>query len=215
MDLAQPKRSKVVFLMNCSRCLLVAMLLLGKVLPAVAGEPAPQSVVDLAHARLAGVGRDPVIVAAVNARNLIDQDMPEILAIDADWRNEVATTPFMQSLMDSDCARRLLRIRDSAPYFAEIFIMDQRGALVAMTDRTSDYWQGDEEKFTRSFNNGAGAVFVDEVEFDESTMAYLSHVSVPVRMGDAVIGVITFGINTDVIEGETNTHANAVTTAGK
>jgi hypothetical protein len=66
-----------------------------------------------------------------------------------------------------------------------------------MSDKTSDYWQGDEAKFIKSYSGGKGAVFVDEVKFDNSTQAYLVQVSVPVKDGDKAIGAITFGINVD------------------
>jgi len=78
--------------------------------------------------------------------------------------------------------------------------MDNQGGNVAMTDKTSDYWQGDEAKFQKSFNGGAGAVFVDEVEFDDSAQAYLVQVSVPVKDNNTVIGAITIGIDVDKIE---------------
>jgi hypothetical protein len=68
---------------------------------------------------------------------------------------------------------------------------------VAMSDKTSDYWQGDEAKFKKSFNNGEGAVFIDDVKFDDSSQAYTVQVSVPVIDGDKVIGAITFGIDLD------------------
>lgn len=46
-----------------------------------------------------------------------------------------------------------------SPEYAEIFVMDNQGANVAMSDKTSDYWQGDEDKFVRSFAGGEGKVF--------------------------------------------------------
>jgi hypothetical protein len=102
--------------------------------------------------------------------------------------------------MDSECGQYLTEIQNSAPYFAEIFVMDNQGANVAMTDKTSDYWQGDEAKFKKSFNGGSGEVFVDDVEFDDSTQAYLVQVSVPVKDDGRVIGAITFGIELDQIQ---------------
>ena len=77
--------------------------------------------------------------------------------------------------------------------------MDNQGANVAMTDKTSDYWQGDEAKFQKAFNGGAGAVFIDAVKFDESAQAYLVQVSVPVMDGDQAIGAITMGIDVDKV----------------
>jgi len=69
-----------------------------------------------------------------------------------------------------------------------------------MTGKTSDYWQGDEAKFKKSFASGAGGIFIDEVEFDDSTQAYLVQASVPVKDGGKVIGAITFGIDVDKIQ---------------
>ncbi len=36
----------------------------------------------------------------------------------------------------------------------EVFVMDARGLNVAASDVTSDYWQGDEEKFSETFPKG-------------------------------------------------------------
>lgn len=107
---------------------------------------------------------------------------------------------YMQALMDNECGKYLRKIQASAPYYAEIFVMDNLGANVAMSDKTSDYWQGDEAKFIKSYNDGKGAVFVDDVKFDDSTQDYLVQVSVPVKDGDKVIGAITFGISVDKID---------------
>jgi hypothetical protein len=106
----------------------------------------------------------------------------------------------MQAMMVSECGKHLRSIQASTPYYAEIFVMDNQGANVAMTDKTSDCWQGDEAKFIESFNRGKGAVHISDVEFDDSTQAYLVQVSVPVEDDNTIIGAITFGINIDKIE---------------
>ena len=95
---------------------------------------------------------------------------------------------------------RYIGLLESKPYYSEIFVMDDQGANVAMTDKTSDYWQGDEAKFKKSYNNGAGGVHISDVEFDESTQTYSVQVSVPVKDGDAVIGAVTIGIDVDQME---------------
>jgi hypothetical protein len=165
-----------------------------------AAEKAPQKVIDLANSTLAKIGTDPVIVAAVNAENAKGKTLAQIKEMDEKWKTHAGIASYMQAMMDSECGKRLHAIQNSAPYYAEIFVMDNQGANVAMTDKTSDYWQGDEAKFQKSFNGGAGSVFVDDVEFDDSTQAYLVQVSVPVKDGDKVIGAITFGINIDKID---------------
>ena len=45
-----------------------------------------------------------------------------------------------------------------------------------------------------------GDIHISEVEFDDSSQAYLVQVSVPVMENGAAIGAITFGINVDEIE---------------
>lgn len=163
-------------------------------------EEAPQKVVDLAHAVLVKYGKDPVIVNAVKARNAEGKTLAEIQKLDATWRDTPGVADYMKALMDSECGKYLKNIQNSKSYFAEIFVMDNQGANVAMTDKTSDYWQGDEAKFKNSYKEGSGSVFVDEVEFDESAQAYLVQVSVPVMDGGKVIGAITFGIDVDRVE---------------
>lgn len=162
-------------------------------------EEAPQKVVDLANGTLAEMGTNPVIVAAVKAENAKGKTLDQIKAMDKKWKATPGIADNMQALMDSECGRYLGKVLDSQPYYAEIFVMDNQGANVAMTDKTSDYWQGDEAKFQKSYNGGTGAVFVDEVEFDDSTQAYLCQVSVPVIDGGKVIGAITIGVDVDQI----------------
>jgi hypothetical protein len=163
-------------------------------------ENAPQKVYDLANGTLAKVGTDPVIVKAVQEENAKGKTLDQIKAKDKEWLAFAGIADYMKALMDSECGKNIAGIQKSAPYYAEIFVMDNQGANVAMTDKTSDYWQGDEAKFQKSFNGGSGAVFVDKVKFDDSTQAYLVQVSVPVKDGNTVIGAITFGIDVDKIQ---------------
>ena len=163
-------------------------------------EKAPQKVIELANGELSKVGTDPVIVNAVKAENAKGKTLDQIKDKDKKWKATAGIADYMKALMDSECGKHIAGIQTSGQYYAEIFVMDNQGANVAMTDKTSDYWQGDEAKFKKSFNGGSGAVFVDEVEFDDSTQAYLVQVSVPVKDGDTVIGAITFGIDVEKVE---------------
>lgn len=62
---------------------------------------------------------------------------------------------------------------------------------------TSDYWQGDEAKFQKSFEMGPGAFFIDDIELGESRQTYRGQVSFAITdpaSGD-VVGAITIGLN--------------------
>ena len=162
-----------------------------------AAEKAPQKIVDLAQSTLAKYGTDSIIVGAVKAENAKGKTLDQIKELDKKWMATPGIVDYMKALMENECGKYLRKIQASAPYYAEIFVMDNLGANVAMSDKTSDYWQGDEAKFIKSYNGGKGDVFIDDVKFDNSTQAYLVQVSVPVKDGDKVIGAITFGINVD------------------
>lgn len=166
----------------------------------VFAEKAPQKVVDMANSTLADFGGNPVIVKAIQEQNSKNVSLDQIKEMDDKWKATPGIDGFMQAILDSECSKELSKLLNAESFYAEIFAMDNQGANVCMTDKTSDYWQGDEDKFKNSFADGAGAVFVDDVEYDESSQAYLVQVSVPVKDNGKVIGAITFGINIDKIE---------------
>lgn len=160
----------------------------------------PQKVIDLANSTLAAYGMDQAIIKAVQEENAKNKTLAKVKELDKKWRNTPGFDDFMKSMMDSECGKYISGIQKKMPYMAEIFVMDNLGGNVAMTDKTSDYWQGDEAKFKESFKGGKGAVHIGEIEFDDSAQAYLVQVSVPVKDGNKVIGAITFGINIDQLD---------------
>jgi hypothetical protein len=167
---------------------------------AMAGEPAPQAVLDLVDTDLVPLQTDPVIIAAVKQENAKRKSLDQIKEADRKWTSTPGIDAFMRSLLDSECGKHLQTIRSDKPYYSEIFVMDNKGANVAMTDKTSDYWQGDEAKFTESYKGGAGGTHVSEIEFDESAQTYLVQVSLAILDGDRAIGAITIGIDVDELE---------------
>ena len=162
-----------------------------------AGGKAPREVVDLANSKLVKVGTDPVIVAAVKAENAKGKTLSQIQTMDKKWRATTGLASYMKALMTSKCGEHLKKIQAGQPFYTEIFVVDNQGANVAMADKTSGYWQGDEANFKESYKGGAGAVYLSNVKFDDSTQADLVQVSVPVKDSGKVIGVITFGIDID------------------
>ena len=160
-----------------------------------AEQKAPQQMIDLANTTLVKLGVVSVIVKAVKTENAKGKTLQEIKEMDKKWRATPGIADFMQSLIESECGQHLRRLQQMAPHYVEIFVMDNQGANVCMTNKTSDYWQGDEAKFLESYRDGTGAVHIGDVEFDESAQAYLVQVSVPVKDGENVIGAITIGVD--------------------
>ena len=179
---------------------LAGMLVLALTFAVQAGEKASPEVLALAKGELAQLGADPVLVEAVKAENSKGKTLDQIKERDKKWMATAGMDDFMRSIQGNAAAKRLLEIQQSAPYFAEIFLTDNQGANVAMTDKTSDYWQGDEAKFSKCFTGDAGTIFVSDVEFDKSAQAYLAQVSVPVLDDGKAIGVLVIGIDVEKLK---------------
>ena len=177
----------------------VCMVLFGVAAPSYA-EMAPQKVVDYANAKLAGLGHITLLIEAVQAENAKGKTLEEIQALDEEWKAEKGVAEFMKPFMEGACAESLQTITAADEAIFEIFMMDNQGANVCQTDKTGDYWQGDEAKFKESFADGKGMVFVDEVEYDDGLKANICQVSVPVMDGGQAIGAMTIGVLVDKVK---------------
>jgi hypothetical protein len=139
--------------------------------------------------------KDETVIHAVQAQNQKRVTMDEILKLDRDWIRGTISEDFVKTLMENQCASKLKELAKEIPSSLEAFLMDNQGALVCMTQKTSDYWQGDEPKWIDSFKGGAGETVVSKREYDQSTKSTLLHVSVPIMDQGKAIGVLCVGIN--------------------
>lgn len=147
---------------------------------------------------------DAQIVAGITAQNVATSDLSEdeILARDTVWRSEVgaADTPMINGVTNTPLSGFLREhVENSQGRITEVFVMDGRGLNVASSGVTSDYWQGDEAKFQKTYDVGPGAVFVDAIELDESTQTYQGQASFAITdpASGTVIGAITVGLNAE------------------
>lgn len=135
----------------------------------------------------------PQVVRAAQEQSAKAQPLERIREIDRAWQSGGDPQGLVTSLSSNDCAKTLLSLLRANRGFGEAFVTDSKGALVCITKRTSDYWQGDEAKWTRAWAGGAGAIFVSDVAHDDSTGLDLMHISVPVRAAGRLVGVLTVG----------------------
>ncbi len=144
---------------------------------------------------------NPTIVRAVQEQNARPQSPARIDEIDAEWTRTNEITPFKRSMQENEVGRyfqSLIDFNDSI--YNEAFLTDSSGANVAAYPITSDYWQGDEEKWIAAYNDGEGAVFVSDVEFDESTQTPAIQISVPVMDEGRAIGVLIVGVKLTYVQ---------------
>lgn len=160
----------------------------------------------LATGDIAAFASNPILIDAINAQNALSSgyDQAKIDELDKQWRAEVGATskPLIDATLSNAASKYLAEVQaESQGKYTEIFAMDAKGLNVAQSTLTSDYWQGDEDKFTASFGAGAGAVHIGEIEQDESTQAFQSQVSVPITdpATGALIGAITVGVDVSML----------------
>ncbi|MEZ5649194.1 MAG: hypothetical protein R3E87_01440 [Burkholderiaceae bacterium] len=142
---------------------------------------------------------NPVLIEAVLAQNAKHVPLTSIQDLDAKWQATPGLADFMMPILDNPAAAELYKLEANAGYVVESFVMDDQGALVAATNKTSDYWQGDEDKFTESYKGGNGAVHVSAVKFDASAQKHLAQVSLPIMKDGKAIGAITLGVDVGAV----------------
>ena len=173
--------------------------------PSAANEFAPQ--LEALGAELRTIVQDPKLIDAIRAQNARTGALSEgeITAMDQDWRGQVGTgsTPLINGVVGNTAAAQLRAAQDaSGGLYTEIILMDAVGLNVAVTDVTSDYWQGDEAKWLETYPQGADALHISDIELDESTQSYQSQVSISVTDPEtgAPIGAATFGVNVEFLQ---------------
>ncbi len=129
------------------------------------------------------------IQEGLEAASAADTGNPDqIDAFDQEWR--VAdqagddTHPLVAGVLSHPLSKVLLVFREKFPENVEVFLTDQYGAIVAATNRTSDYNQADEGWWQSAYRDGRGGIYIGQPEFDESSKTYAVNIAVPVLGSD-------------------------------
>jgi hypothetical protein len=173
---------------------------------AIAEEPHVAPIRDFVELDVKSWLVDPEVVGAIKKQNTANSGMSndEIIALDKQWRAEAKAgeRPLINEVLSNELSKYLAaKQEDSGGLISEVFVMDAKGLNVGQSNETSDYWQGDEAKWQKTFLEGPDALFIDEVEVDDSTDALQSQASVSITDPETgeVIGAITLGINLDAL----------------
>ncbi len=110
----------------------------------------------------------------------MDDPAAFILREDRQWTSTAhdETTAFMESLINSDLSDELryeLEMQEyysakyGNPVFVEVFVTNRYGAIAALTQKTSDYYQADETWWQLAKTNGS---YVSPVVYDQSSRTH-------------------------------------------
>jgi len=112
-----------------------------------------------------------------NRQEYIDQ-------VDKDWI-EGKNVELVQEMLNSELSKRLgkrtkfYEERDDYDVFPEIFITNKHGAVVALTRKTTDYRQDDEEWWQNAKRDG---LYIGDLEYDKSAEVY--SIAICIRIED-------------------------------
>jgi ABC-type amino acid transport substrate-binding protein len=165
-----------------------------------------QQIKELLTRKIERWKRLPKLEALLKERNLKSRrfSKQEIAERDKKWMEAFIQNDFSYSinLVDQEMSAQLREIKkQSQDMITEIIVTDARGLNVAISDMTSDYWQGDEDKFIEAFSKPANTMHFGEISYDESTKRFQLHLSVPLYTEEKFepLGVMVFGVDVEKV----------------
>lgn len=173
--------------------------------PALAADDFTPALQAYMASDIASWAADPALVAAITAQNAATggYDQAKIDALDQEWQAAVGAgeNALVTGVLTGPAADFLrAKVANSGGKITEAFVTDAKGLNVAASDPTSDYWQGDEDKFLKVFPAPDGA-FISEVEMDKSTQRYQGQISLTITdpATGAAIGTLTVGVDAELL----------------
>lgn len=152
------------------------------------------------------INTDIVRVSIIAQNKRYDQlAEASIAALDSQWTQERENPdkPLIAATLSNPLSVYLSRMQGkSLGLYPEIFVMDQNGLNVGQSSITSDFWQGDEDKFLKTFKVSGDAIFIDEAEYDSEFGTWRTQVSMTVNDvdGGKSIGAVTVELNLTELE---------------
>ena len=145
----------------------------------------------------------PIIINALYESNEHYQSLSkkkrdeEILKQNKEWETiKDQNNPFILDYTNNKVSNYLKTLQQNIKSeYGEIFLTNKYGALVASTAKLTTFvhvhkywWQG-------AYNDGTGAVFLDDRGYDDSVGGYVLGVVVPIKKDNEIIGILKANLN--------------------
>lgn len=152
------------------------------------------------------IAEAPRIIGLVRESNIKNEDisLSEIKKLDERWMSTEGLDEFIRGFLTNEGSEILMEFQNNHDGYPEIFITDAKGLNVAMTNKTSDYYQADEEWWVQAYNEGRGKSFYGDIEYDESAMSEAIALYIPIMDPDTnkAIGVMKVIVDITAIKRE-------------
>ena len=155
---------------------------------------------------LDGLVLNKFIQDTVESANLSGtSDLGALARLDETWGSASDNHSLIVGVLNNDLAGELRELQARLPQYSELFVTDRNGAVIASTDRTSDYYQADEKWWQSAWNEGQGKVYISHPIFDDSVGIYAVEMALPIPAHNRsdIVGVLRATVNitelTDVL----------------
>jgi len=101
--------------------------------------------------------------------------------MDKKWAGASSDDPFVKAYLGSRISISMQDVVRLRRNISEFFITDKFGGLVAASNKTSDFYQADEDWWQAAFNGGKGKDYIGDIEFDSSTGTLGIPFAIPIR----------------------------------
>jgi len=140
-------------------------------------------------------------IAGVEQMNLFASESGtprDVQEIEHQWPALTPDNPLLSNILHNTLSAHLAAFQKIHPLFVELFVTDRQGRLLAASNKTTDFWQADEEWWTRCRTDGPGQLWVEGIHYDDSAGVFSLDISFAIEAMDApgdVAGVIKGVLN--------------------
>lgn len=136
-------------------------------------------------------------------------DDQKVAELDNQWVDERASDskPLISATLSNPLSTYLTMVQaHSEGLITEIFVMDNKGLNVGQSNISSDYWQGDEAKWQKTYLVGPDTIFIDEAEYDDARKIWVVQINLSIAdpVSGKAIGAVTVDINLNELQRRRN-----------
>ena len=150
------------------------------------------------------LAQNPVLIEESKKSSQKNADLSQdaIVSLDKKWASEPKDSSYIKGFMTNAVASELIKFQKENPGFVEIFLTDKVGLNVGQTNKTSDFYQADEDWWTGAYDSGRGKSYHSEIEYDDSSGSQSISFYTAVEESDKVVGIIKAVLDVSAIEEE-------------
>jgi phosphoserine phosphatase RsbU/P len=123
----------------------------------------------------------------LEAHNELNQTLPleaheaRLSQIQEAWQEADPESDLVRGLVENDIAHDLREFLEISPLFAEIFVTDRSGQMIAATGKTTNFWHARQEWWQTGMTMPFRNAYVEGVNYDESAGVYSFDLIIPIR----------------------------------